>query len=490
MNNKQAINTVKQIKKEEIDAINSNYEANGIEEKLLYVAPYEEFNISVPENDNEAGLMLNDVFVVVKERLDKGNGTNIFYDIYDQDGNKIGETDSSHRIKLDRDLLEDKINEQIKAIEGAGLGVAAIETLNAQGIIETYIEMIGRELVVLSKQDEEEFHKRERSGQGKKYLEQGVEKQTGVKENKKLQKDIENIQAREQLENDVDFKIHKMTRIDDDLFYRNNPDVKTRDAYVVLTDDKKVQIVAEENGKYKPVDGFENSTDESGRTNIARNDDVPMDTKNTYGAIYSKAHSNLRYTVAYGQNGEIDLVEQIGEIRGNKIEEVDRWNSREVKTEHTDFMHINREGSENSKNHTERSFDMNSTNKDASVLRNGGDGSQLDKAEAIKEHSDGKEDLTMEAVAQDESVRANDAYQKIENELKEREIELSSEDKEKIKDDVNKMVESDSIVFCDEVAKEYCDRFEKYKESNEQKNNNKEDRNRLDEAFNRRFNRR
>lgn len=440
-------------------------------EKVLYITPYKEFNLSVPQNSKEVGLMLSNVFVAVKTVNGK-----FFYDLFDKDGNKIATTDNNHRMKLDRDLLEDTIQNQINAIEEAGFSVAAKDSIDKKGRIETYVEMIGRELVVLNQKQEEKYQKELGKKKGEQYLEKASREQTAVREDEDLAKAAEDAMEKQRLAKDLGVNIHKITRIDDNIFFRNNPQIGSRYAYAVLTDKGEAMIVNESDGKYVKSDGFENSSNEAGRTSVARNDETNIDTKNTYGAIYSKNHPNLRYTLSYGQYGEIDLLEQVGQTRGSKIEESDRWTSREVETHNTDYNHINREGIDSTKNITARAYDMNSNNKDAAALRNGAQSNNIDAAEMItsKKDKNGEKGFDMDAVSQSKEHRIEEALQKVEDKFKDRGVKIDDKDRAKIQKDMEKLAGEKKIVFDNDNVEKYCNFYEKTKDNKDKNSTNKD----------------
>ena len=463
-------------------------------QRLLYVTPYKEFNISVPQKSKEVGLMLNDVFVAVKQVVDKDGKKYKEFDLFDKNGKKVVTTDSSHRMKLDRDLLEDSVQAQIKAIEEAGLEVAAKNSIDKQGRIETYVEMIGREIIVLNQKQEEKYQKAKEKNKGDDYLDKAAQEQTAVREDEMLSKAAEDAMEKQRLEKDLGVDIHKITRIDDNIFFRNNPQISSRYAYAVLTKQGEPFIVNEVDGKYVKSEGFERSSSESGRTNISRNDDTNIDVKNTYGAIYSKNHPNLRYTLAYGQYGEIDLLEQVGQTRGSKIEESDRWTSREVETHNTDYNHINREGVDSVDNITARAYDMNSNNKDAAALRNGAYADNLDAAKYItsKQEKNGEKGFDMDDIAQSKEHRIEEALQKVENKFKDRGVKIEDEDRAKIREDIKKIADKNRFVFDDENIEKYCNFYEKtYKDNEKKQENDKDDEKTLEnDALENRFSRR
>ena len=448
---------IKKIKEEIIEKINADFEEKEVDQRLLYVVPYKEFNLTVPEEDNEVGLMLNDIFLAVREIKAEDGDINRFFDLYDNEGAKIGDTNRNHRLNVDVKLLEKILEEQIKTIENSGMKVAAKESLENEGRLETYLEMIGRELVVLNGDQEQDYLDALNKGKGNEYLVKASKEQTGVKENKKVDEQEEDEQAKRRMEKDLGVKISKSTRVNDELFYRNNPDIKARYVYAVLTDKNELQIVAMKDGKYQPVEGFEKSSAEVGRTMIARNDDEKMKTKNTYGAIYSSKHKNLRYTLSYGQYGEIDLIEQIDISKSGHLEDSEKYMSREVRTQNTDYLHVNREGLATRKNITNSTFDQSSSNRDAVAARNGSNGDEVDKREAIKRHVSGhEEDLTMEDMAQSPEQRLNAVCEKIGEKFEEMNIKLSEKDHERIYKFAEKQIENKDAVLCDEDIEKFC----------------------------------
>ena len=123
---------IKKIKEEIIEKINADFEEKEVDQRLLYVVPYKEFNLTVPEEDNEVGLMLNDIFLAVREIKAEDGDINRFFDLYDNEGAKIGDTNRNHRLNVDVKLLEKILEEQIKTIENSGMKVAAKESLETK----------------------------------------------------------------------------------------------------------------------------------------------------------------------------------------------------------------------------------------------------------------------------------------------------------------------------------------------------------------------
>ena len=483
---------LKQVKQQAIEKIRQSEVRN---ETLLYAVPYKEMPISVPKKSNEVPLILKDVIVVVKEMLiDRYGNTNRIDEMYDKNANLIGATDGNHKMelkredleKLDKEIFDDLIKQQIKAIEDAGMEVAGNDSLSSQGKIETYFEMVGRRLVILNEEQEQAFERSREHGEGEQYLQDESRKNITPTEDEKALKNVEQEQARARLEQDLNVEISKATLIDDDLFFQNNPDIKSSYAYAVLTKTGEIQIVAEQDGKYRPVDGFKEATAEAGRADIIRNDEAEIETKNTYGAIESTKNADYRYALELGQYGEIKLLEQ-RRYHGATIEESDKWLTREVQTENTNFLDRNLEGNKR-ENIARNTFDAQSNNKDANSLGNSDNsGGISDKTKKINEHmtAHGDGDLTFEQLAASVEQRVNDALPKIENKLKEKGVEISDEEETEIKNDVQEKIEKNNVVFCDEVIEEYCDNFieeKAKKEPEEDKDNKSLGREILDEA--------
>jgi len=399
------------------------------------------------------------------------------------------------RIIFDR-TVEDKFSDQIKKIIEAGYepaGVTYDEKMKMLSM-ETYFDLIGRKLVVMNKDQKELAEGAERrkvlGDVEKENMDPEVDESEDLDPKKEQDQDL----IKENMNNDLQINASKITKIDpsDGAFWENNPDIKSRNAYAVLTDKGELQIVGESNGKFEPVDGFKNSSNIAGRTTIIKNDedDLSDNTKNTYGSLESSRNPDMRYTLEYGQYGEIKLVEQV-KVHSEKIEESDRYVSREVATSNTNFTERNLEGNENSNNITVRTFRQNSTNRDAAYYgKSNGKGGVSEVGKTMNKHGN-PHDYTMETYAANNSQRVAEAERLVKNELKERGINLTQDEEKELNENLTKYIGNSENIFCKEDAERFATGVQNKRENEQNRKNEDSDkgRSRLDEAAERRLNR-
>ena len=147
-----ALNTIKQIA---VQKMKDENKANGRNQKFVMAAAYEKLPIAIPENVNEVAPVLDDVFLVVKEKIaDEYGNSKKLMELYNIKGELIITGEEGQRIKLDREILDDLILKEKQAIEEAGLQVAALNSLDQEGYIDTFFEILGKKLAVLNKEGE------------------------------------------------------------------------------------------------------------------------------------------------------------------------------------------------------------------------------------------------------------------------------------------------------------------------------------------------
>lgn len=480
---------IKSVKQKVATDLNKKFESTERNERLMYAIPYESIPVTAGKSDDEIALTLNNVILVVREKIiDKYGNTERGYEIYSENAQRIASTEEDGKIKFDKEILDDLIKSQIKAIEDAGLTPAGADTLDDQGRVESYFEMINRRLVIMNGEQKQKYEQSKLDGRSDECLQKISEKNMSPQKNKEAAKNMEQEEAKKNLEQDLGIKVHKATLIDDDLFFENNPDIEAQYAFAVLTDDGKLQIVAEKNGKYEPVKGFDQASSESGRTSIIRNDEDKIETKNTYGSIKSTRYpDDVRYSIEFGTYGEIKLLEQRRNT-GASIDESDKWLSREVETQNTDFSERNLEGN-TINNVTRQSFSIeHGYNDDSHYLGTN------KKIKEINEHRDsnGDVDFNMESLAESTNLKVNEAIEDISNKLKEKGIILTAQNEENIRADLTNQLENTDIVYCDELVKNYSEKFitekeAEEKEADKEKESEDEGRNRLDEIMEQRM---
>lgn len=482
---------------EKVAKVSKNVELNiaqrqkeSSEEKFLFSIPYNSIPITSPAREGELPVIIQDVILAVKQEMDKKRGTSKYaFELYTDDCQKIAESDEDGRMIFDKtaeDRFSEQIAKQIQKIVEAGYEPAGVtydknfEMLS----METYFDMIGRKLVVMNKDQKVLTRGGERrevlSDIEKENLDPEIDESEDLNPNNN--KDQETI--KENMMQDLQINASKITKIDpsDGAFWENNPDIKSRNAYAVLTDKGELQIVGESNGKFEPAEGFKNSSNRAGRTTIIRNDedDLSDNTKNTYGSLESNRNPNMRYTLELGQYGEIKLVEQM-KVRSGKMEESDRYVSREVATSNTNFTERNLEGNENSKNITVRTFRQNSTNRDAAYYgKSNGKGGVSEVGETMNKHKD-PDDFTMETFAADESQRVAEAERLVKEELKDKGIELNKDEEKTLDENLSKYIGNSEKIFCKEDAERFANNIQDERKNKDKKEDN--GRSRLDEAY-------
>ncbi|MBR2744458.1 MAG: hypothetical protein IKE01_04090 [Clostridia bacterium] len=465
-------------------------------EEFLFSIPYNSIPITSPAREGELPIIIQDVILAVKQEMDKMRGTSKYaFELYTDDCQKIAESDENGRMIFDR-TVEDKFSDQIKKIIEAGYepaGVTYDEKMKMLSM-ETYFDLIGRKLVVMNKDQKELAEGAERrkvlGDVEKENMDPEVDESEDLDPKKEQDQDL----IKENMNNDLQINASKITKIDpsDGAFWENNPDIKSRNAYAVLTDKGELQIVGESNGKFEPVDGFKNSSNIAGRTTIIKNDedDLSDNTKNTYGSLESSRNPDMRYTLEYGQYGEIKLVEQV-KVHSEKIEESDRYVSREVATSNTNFTERNLEGNENSNNITVRTFRQNSTNRDAAYYgKSNGKGGVSEVGKTMNKHGN-PHDYTMETYAANNSQRVAEAERLVKNELKERGINLTQDEEKELNENLTKYIGNSENIFCKEDAERFATGVQNKRENEQNRKNEDSDkgRSRLDEAAERRVNR-
>lgn len=483
--------TLRNIEQKISTEIMQRYGNDSTKEKLLYLVPYNTIAITTPTSSRELPVVVNDVVLAVKERA-SSNAEELkkIYELYDYDERKLAESDEEGRMSFER-AIEDKIDDQIRKIREAGFEPAGMDS---NGNLDSVFEMLGRQLVTMNEEQRERLEKsNERIPTlidiSKENIAPEVDDENEIQPDTKENENF----IMDNMNNALDFEVHKIAKIDpgDAVFWENNPDIKTKDAYVVLTKDNGIRIVGENNGQFEEVQGFSNPSNEAGRTTVIRNDedDLSDNTKNTYGSLQSTRNADWRYTIELGQYGEIKLLEQRKSHAGS-IEESDKWVTREVGTNNTNFLDRNLEGHDNSENITDRTFRANSTNRDAAYYgKSNGKGGVSEVAETMKNHNDPK-DFTMESLAADESLRVQEAYRMVEEELKDRGITMNNEEQDNLKDKLAKYIGNSEKVLCEEDAVQYANMVQIERRNKENPNKcDDEELSRLDEIAEKRENR-
>lgn len=482
--NKEMLN---QIKEKVIEEINHRYEKEESTEKFMYVLPYKSIPVTMPSMETELPIILNDVVLAVKQKQKEEAIIRIF-ELYNKDGQKIMESQDDGRVKFDREIMDDILKERIKAIEEAGYEAAAANTLDADGLIESYFELLNKKLVVLNKEQKERLeHAEDRDQTLSDIADQNLDAEEDKEKNQdeKENEELENKKIEQQAGID---SIHKKVRMRDNIFKQNT---KADDVEAVLTHSGKLEFVKKENGEYKRSDKFEQGTAETDRLTIARKDDKPMEVKNTYGKVKSK-NSDTSYSAIYDTYGGIQITENretangrgYGAVRGDVI-------AREAQSDNTNYEDINFEGDDNKNNITAETFKTHSTNRNASYYGDAnGNGGIAEIAENIKKHGE-PIDFTMEGFSANASLRINEALDMVHKELCKRNITLEDDEEKKLQEKLKGYLGNSEHAFCPEEAKQYAneiqvERNNKSKNEDEKEQDEDQGRSRLEEAMERR----
>ena len=277
----------------------------------------------------------------------------------------------------------------------------------------------------------------------------------------------------------MNITVVKTMEIQDSLFFKNNPQLIGKEVVAVLDNKNNLRIAVNEGGVYKDAEGLTEYSDQAGRTKIIYEDTQPIEVKNTYGKVKSKTHDNMTYAATIDSMGHLGLVEQL-QTKEAVLEESDKQISRNVQGEHTPISKINREGI-GTDSVTVNTFNQSSTNKNANYYGNSNNkGGVADKISINTKHGDNP-DHTMEEMSTATHERMHIALEKVkpivEQKLRENNLEMTSKDEEKIKTDIEKSIENQNVVFCNEVVEIYSDAYvsEKIAEKNGKQKPEKEE---------------
>ena len=475
-----------------LDEMNEN---DVLNERLLYSIPYKEFYLTQPSKNNEVALKLENVIMVAKEKIiNQYKETIRVFELYDENLQKIGTGVQGEKFIADKEILSSIIETQQRALDKleGNYKIANIDTMDNEGRIESYFEMVNRELVVMNEKQKEKYD-RLKDNYERNIFDANYDKK--VNEKGKLDKEVRdniennNINNKEDAETmkqigeqDLGFEIYKIVPIEDDLFYDNNSQIDRYRAFLVVDREMKPQIVAMKNGKLEKANGFDEATKRTGEAAIMRNDDKNLEQNHTYGEIRrnNNGADSFVYSIEIGTYGDPKLLEKRPN-RGSKFEQRNEYLVREVQTSNTDYEDINREGNTR-KNITRQIFSERPGYNDDSHP----DNISEQNKNIVSDMADNKEsDFTPESLAEDKNIKANEAMKNIKEELKKQGIDYNSSDEEKIRNDVMSFIENNGKIFCEEEVQQYCKNFKQYKIEQEQENENSKDngRDRLEEIL-------
>lgn len=490
----------------------TRYNDDDSREIVTSMQKYKSIPITVPTGNNEVGLVLEDVILLTKLKSLKNGEKVQIYELFEKNGLKILETQEDGKIKVDREIFEDLVKDKIRVIEEAGYNVAGIDK---DGKIESYLELINGKVTAINKEQKERLDNAEdrniimddidietanaepdRNTTRNKSI---TDKQKQIDEQQKKEKEESEQQQQQKMNQDLGFSIFKMTKIDDPIFRMNNPQTRGKDLYAVLTHNGELRLVTKSGNHYEKAEGFKDSGNATGRTTKIVNDDDSLEDNeiNTYGEIYPTNRSDVRYTAEIAPDGRIKFVEQI-KYEGAKISKADEWISREVESSNTNYLDKNREGAENSKNITARTFNRASTNTDASRYGNSdGKGGVYEVGKAMKDNKPTR--TTMESMAADPNQRFDKAKEMVMESYKKSNEVLSNEKEDMVDEKLKKVLDEIDEPFTEETAdkvrkdvgREVAEkhRQEHKNDEHEQDSEQEEGRSRLEEELRRRMGR-
>ena len=112
---KDEMDILEEIKKKVNNDIVNKYGKERASERYLYSIPYKAIPITSPQRSNELPIILDDVILVVKEKIiNQYSDTIKSFDLYNKDCQKIAEADQGELIKFDREIMDDLIKDKIK----------------------------------------------------------------------------------------------------------------------------------------------------------------------------------------------------------------------------------------------------------------------------------------------------------------------------------------------------------------------------------------
>lgn len=467
-----------------------------LNEAFLYTIPYDEFYLTQPKKENEIAVKLENIILVAKEKIVNQYGeTKRVFELYNDQLQKIGTGEENEKFKADKEILESLLESQQRKLNELqpGLKIAGIDSLDNQGRIESYFELVNRKLTVMNKEQKEKY---DRLKAGYEKATYGADYETKIDAKKKLdekrEKEIDqnNISNKENAEavklmaeDDLGFEIYKITPIEDDLFYDNNPEVARGRAFLIMDTQKRPQIVQIKNGKMEKASGFKESVAKTGEADVLRNDDQNIETRHTYGEIskYNNGSDSLSYSIELGTYGEPKLLEKRPN-KGSKMEQRDEFLVREVQTNNTYYTDVNREGN-TVDNITRKTFQERVGYTDDSHP----DSIKKKRQQMSNDMSNKMEsDFTPEELADNVNLRVDNAIEKIKSVLNEKGIEFTADDERFVIEDIKKSLEETDIIYCDDVVEKYCKDYIARKEeqqTSDEKQNEYEGRSRLNEAF-------
>ena len=138
----------------------NNNDKEVLNERLLYSIPYKEFYLTQPSKNNEVALKLENVIMVAKEKIiNQYKETIRVFELYDENLQKIGTGEQGEKFIADKEILSSIIETQQRALDklDGNYKVASANTMDNDGRIESYFEMVNRKLVVMNEKQKEKY---------------------------------------------------------------------------------------------------------------------------------------------------------------------------------------------------------------------------------------------------------------------------------------------------------------------------------------------
>lgn len=506
MNNE--LDILKKIKQVAMEKIANKYEEGRAVEKIVSVKEYEKLPITSANNSGEIPIVLEDVVVITKQKILENAKQIPAYEVYNRDADRLLETTDDGRIKLDREIMDDKIEQIVKAIEYAGYEAAGISSLDESGKIESFFEMVNGKLTAIN---EEQKEKLDRSKDREETLMEISSKTLDSQEKNKAREHevvseeskrkeeqfVEHTQDQKVIEEDeID---EKTDEINDSIFLDENNLNGLDEVRAIRTKSGETKIVHEVDGKYVEADGFEESHSRTGETFAASNDEVAIGEQvHTYGGI--KGRNGKEYSMAHfdGSSGKDSELVEKRENRSGHSSQNEEFVSFKVQDRGMADYEINREGNANSENITARSRNVKSTNRDQEYSGDGsGRGGIAQIANANKNHS-GDKDYTMDDFSAHKNPKFDDALEKFHDALKKNGINLDPDVEANVQKRIETFVEQSNQPFCEDIAESYAldaqmlqrnqnqDTEKEDEKAKDVEDKEDEGRNRLEEAMRRR----
>lgn len=429
---------------------------DNLNERYLYTLPYDQFYLTNSDNTDEVGFAKQDIYVAVKQLQDSEGKIKRLFELYDNDMNKFAETGEDGRLKYDKEITDELVKmkqllQKQNEEQGTNFEIAG---LDKNGELEAYMQMMNHEIVSLTSEQKKEIEKQEK-GSKDRGLDNQVDEQAKDAMDEKEQKTQE---VAKDLGIDPQ-DIYQISQIKDDSFLRSEGITNGNELCAIKTRDGMLKMVSKNaEGKFEESPDFRNSSNEMGRTTYATNEHNNMQETNTYGAIYFANDANKRLSARMGQYGELEVIKQervTSNPEGETMSNDETWSPGVlVQSDNTATSDLDLGG-------------RYSTNK---VVFNKIDRDNIrmnEESATIREH--GGENLTVKDIAND-STRGIAAFERVKMELSNRGVELTSQEKEELQ----QKFEQKGVTFCDEEVQNFCNKYEKYKDNKDQKEENKE----------------